>query len=248
MNKNTLRNLFRNKPISKDILVEKVGGRIYFGPFSGLKIPQRLNKVLTVTEILGLYESCLHPKLEYLINCNTKNIILVGGNNGYYSAGLSYIFNPEKICIYETEKVFHEFIDLWFGENKLSKHEILGAATVEEFKKIDSKVDLVFMDCEGYEVELLNPSNFPWQKSAYILLELHPFYVENLLSNLCDRFRDTHEIEIIYDDFNENIKVDTLLKGFNLNIEYNKHPNHRWIEEQNNKVFTSGIFLFLKRK
>ena len=76
MNKNTLRNLFRNKPISKDILVEKVGGRIYFGPFSGLKIPQRLNKVLTVTEILGLYESCLHPKLEYLINCNTKNIIL----------------------------------------------------------------------------------------------------------------------------------------------------------------------------
>lgn len=248
MNRNTIRNLFKKKPVSKDILVKKVGKRIYFGPFSGLKIPQKLNKVLTVAEILGLYESCLHPKLEYLINRDIKKIILVGGNNGYYSAGLSYIFNPEIIRIYETEKVLHEFIDLWFNENKLSKYEILGAATKEGFNKIDSKIDLIFMDCEGFEVELLDPSKYSWQKNSHVLLELHPFYVNNLLSTLCDRFRESHEIEIIYDDFNENLKVDTLLKGFNLNIEYNKHPNHRWIEEQSNKIFTSGVFLFFKRK
>jgi hypothetical protein len=248
MNRNTIRNLFKKKPVSKDILVKKVGKRIYFGPFSGLKIPQKLNKVLTVAEILGLYESCLHPKLEYLINRDIKKIILVGGNNGYYSAGLSYIFNPEIIKIYETEKGLHEFIDLWFVENKLSKHEIFGAATEEEFNIIDSKIDLVFMDCEGFEVELLNPSKFSWQKNTNVLLELHPFYVNNLLSTLCDRFRESHEIEVIYDDFNENIKIDTILKGFELDIKCDRHPNHRWIEEQNNKVFTSGIFLFLKRK
>jgi len=243
-----IKNLFKKKPVSKDVLIEKVGNRIYFGPFSGLKIPKKLNKVLSVTEILGLYESCLHPVLNELINCNIKNIVLVGGNNGYYSAGLSYIFNPELIKIYETEKVLHEFIDAWYLENKLSKHEINGAATSEEFTKINSKIDFVFMDCEGFEVELLNPSKFLWQKKANVILELHPFYVDNLLSTLCERFRETHEIKIIYDDFNENLKIETLIKAFDIDIEYILHPNHRWIQENGKKVFTSGSFLFLKER
>lgn len=240
--------LFKKQNKTNQSLLDKIGNRIYFGPFSGLKIPRKVALKLTISEILGLYESSLHPKLDSLINEKINNIVLVGGNNGYYSAGLSYIFNPDSIKIYETEKSFKNMIESWFEENNLCDYEILGEATKEEFQKNHLNCDLIFMDCEGFEIELLNPKNFPWQQKTKILLEIHPFYVNNLVSIIAERFRDTHNIEIIYDDFNEDSKIDKILNGLNLDIKYSKHPNHRWIIEKEIKVFTSGIFMFLTQK
>jgi hypothetical protein len=240
--------LFNKMKKTNDSLIEKVGNRIYFGPFSGLKIPEVATKLLTVSEILGLYESCLHCKFEHLINNDIRNVVLVGGNNGYYAAGLSYIFNPISIKVYESDESFHNIINSWFDENNLNNSEISGKATIEEFQKFESNIDLIFMDCEGFEIDLLNPVNFPWQKKSNILLEIHPFYINNLVSTLSSRFRNTHKIQIIYDDFDENNKIDTILNGFELDIKYNKQPNHRWIKENGKKVYTSGVFMFLKIK
>ena len=46
----------------------------------------------------------------------------------------------------------------------------------------------------------------------------------------------------------EDEKIQKILNGLNLNIEYSKHPTHRWIIENNNKIYTSGIFMYLKCK
>ncbi|MHB1105163.1 MAG: FkbM family methyltransferase [Lutibacter sp.] len=233
---------------TKNSLIEKIGNRIYFGPFSGIKIPKKTYDYLTISEILGLYESCLHSKFTNLLNKEINNVILVGGNNGYYAAGINYLFNPKTINIYETEVRFHSIINSWLLNNKLSKTIILGKATIEEFERIETKIDFVFMDCEGYEIELLNPQLFLWQQKTEILLELHPFYVDNLIAVLTSRFKKTHKIEIIYDDFNEDVKIDKILNGLDLDIKYSKHPTHRWIKENNEKVYTSGIFMFLTQK
>lgn len=233
---------------SKDSLLEKIGNRIYFGPFSGIKIPKKACNFITISEIMGLYESCLHSKFSSLLNQDISNVILIGGNNGYYAAGISYLLNPEVINVYEMENKFHPIINSWFLENKLSKTNILGKATIEEFEQIKSKIDFVFMDCEGYEIELLNPQLFLWQQKTEILLELHPFYIDNLIAILSSRFKKTHKIEIIYDDFNEDNKIEKILNGLNLDLEFSKHPTHRWIEENNKKVYTSGIFMFLTQK
>jgi hypothetical protein len=233
---------------TKNSLLEIIGNRIYFGPFSGTKIPKAAYDFLTVSEILGLYESCLHSKFSNLLNQDISNVILVGGNNGYYAAGISYLFNPEIINIYESEDKFHPIINSWFLENKLSNTNILGKASIEEFEQIESKIDFIFMDCEGYEIELLNPQLFLWQQKTEILLELHPFYEDNLIAILTSRFKQTHKIEIIYDDFYEDIKIEKILNGLNLDLKFSKHPTHRWIEKNDKKVYTSGIFMFLAQK
>lgn len=240
--------ILKTKKDNKESLKDFFNSKIYFGPFTGLKVPDSLYKILTVSEILGMYESCLHPLFSQLFNRKIKNIVLVGGNNGYYSAGLSYLYNPEKLIIYEMFDKFHSIISSWFEKNNLTNYEILGEATIAEFKNWNHKTDLIFIDCEGFEVHLLNPIEFEWQKKADVIVELHPFYIDNLLNIIAKRFCETHEIEIIYDDFTEDEKIDKVLKGLNLNIEYSRHPNHRWITEDNKKVFTSGIFMFLKRK
>ena len=43
-------------------------------------------------------------------------------------------------------------------------------------------------------------------------------------------------------------KVNKILNGLNLNYNYDQHPSHRWINENGNKVYTSGLFLYLRRK
>jgi len=240
--------MYKSKKDKKETLKDYFNSKIYFGPFTGLKIPDSLYKILTVSEILGMYESCLHPLFSQLFNRKIKNIVVVGGNNGYYSAGLSYLFHPEKIVIYEMVQVLHSTISSWFEKNNLTNYEILGEATISEFKNWKQKTDLIFIDCEGFEVHLLNPIEFEWQKKADVIVELHPFYIDNLLNIIAERFSQTHEIEIIYDDFTEDEKIDKVLKGLNLNIDYSHHPNHRWIKENGKKIFTSGLFLFLKRK
>lgn len=233
---------------TKNSLLDKIGWRIYWGPFSGVRIPAEVIGYLTVSEILGFYESCLHRKINNLLNKQIKNIIVVGANNGYYAAGLSFLLNPLKMNVYESDTSFHGIISSWFSANALSPLNIYGKATSEEFEKISEKIDFLLMDCEGYEVELLNPKLFPWQKDTEILLELHPFYVDKLVAIISQRFSETHKLKIIYDNFSEDRKIEQILNGLDLAIAFSKHPCHRWIEENNSKVFTSGSFMYLSVK
>lgn len=232
----------------KEALREYFNGRVYFGPFSGLKVPISLYKKLSLTEIMGMYESCLHPVFSDLLNKNIKNIILVGGNYGYYTAGLSYIFNPNEFLVYEMEDFMHPYILEWYKNSNLKKPTLLHEANELNFKSLNLDIDFLFMDCEGAEVELLDPQKFNWQKNTNIVAELHPFYVDNLVTIIKSRFEKTHNIELIYDDFFEDDKVSKILDGLNVNIEYNKHPTHRWIIEHDKKVYTSGLFVYLKVK
>lgn len=237
-----------NPKTDKEFLKKTFNSKIYFGPFTGLKIPSDLYNILSVPEILGMYESCLHSCFSQLLNRNITDIVIVGGNNGYYAAGLNYIFEPKSSIVYEMVTKFHSEIKKWFDLNQIENYQILGEATIEDFKNWKRNTNFLLIDCEGYEDKLLNPNEFQWQKKCDILAEIHPFYVKNQISKLSKQFAETHDIELIYDDFSEDKKIKTILEGINSKIEYAKHPNHRWIIEDNKKVYTSGIFMFLKRK
>ncbi len=221
---------------------------IYYGPFAGLKIPENVFKVLFITEILGFYESCLHPIITKLLNRKPKNIILVGGSNGYYAAGFNYLYNPIKITIYETSEAAHKNIKSWFDINNLTNFEILGEANTENFKNHSNDVDFMLVDCEGFEQHLLDPSKFTWQNNTDIIVELHHFYVHRIQSMIVERFHKTHEIQIIFEDLFEDEKIIKILKGMKLDLKFDRMPNHRWIFENGNKVYTTGVFMYLKPK
>ncbi len=56
---------------------------------------------------------------------------------------------------------------------------------------------LVFCDCEGYEIELLNPDTAPKLKTADILVELHDLFKPGITPTLIERFQDSHDIQLI---------------------------------------------------
>lgn len=229
-------------------LINKVGDQIYYGPFSGLKIPEILFDQLTVSEVLGLYESCLFETWEKIARKEMNNVMIIGGHTGYYSASMSYLLQPKNNYTFETNLSLHHFISSWFSANGLDSPKLYGEATEVIFEKWKDRIDLIICDCEGEEINLLNPKQFQWQKESDIVVEIHPFYKEKSIGELISRFKKTHEINLIYDDFEEDDKIARILIGFGLQkLKYDKHPTHRWIFQEGKKMFTSGIFLYLNK-
>ncbi len=229
-------------------LEKRFGGEVYYGPFSGMKIPRSLYGRLQLSELLGLYESCLHPVLSSLLNSSYQGVVVVGGNNGYYAAGLSYLLRPRKITVFEIDASYHPHILSWFEINRMPKPEVRDLACAQTMADWNGPADLLFVDCEGAELELLDPGRYPWQKEADLVVEVHPFYVDGVVGEIAQRFRETHTVELVYDDFQEDKKIATILEGANIRAAYPRHPTHRWIERAGERVLTAGSFLILRRR
>jgi hypothetical protein len=234
-----------SRTTDKNKLLNSIGNRVYSGPFSGLGIPDSIGERLTVPEILGLYESCMHKYILKTVNNKLNTIMVIGANYGYYVTGLNYLCNPEKIFAFEMDENFHPYIKEWSSHNSLAAPVVSGKADIQLFESITEPIDFIICDCEGYEIELLNPGRFDWQKESIILVELHPFYRKNLMSTIIKNFKDSHNIEIFEDDFSENRKIENLSKAFNYKTRIDLQPYHRWISEHNKKVYTCGLFMYL---
>lgn len=231
----------------------KTNDDIYYGPFSTLKIPESHFPHLSIGEILGTYEYAIQPYIYKVISKQPQSVMIVGANMGYYCAGLSYTINPDILIAYEIEQHLQQLSKAWWKVNKLGNLDMRGKATKEDFLNIQNSIDFILCDCEGEEINLLNPNIFHWQKQSTILVEIHDFYQPNLLQILVSRFTTTHNITIIQDDIAENELNHTLLKSMSkwywlAKRKISTHPNHRWIMRNNKKILTFGRFIFMEPK
>jgi hypothetical protein len=76
---------------------------------------------------------------------------------------------------------------------------VRGAATTAELERHlrDPGPHFILCDCEGCELELLDPAMAPGLQTATILVELHDFLDRSITPTILDRFQQTHEIERI---------------------------------------------------
>jgi len=243
----------KRKAISEEKTVQQIfshiGKQVYTGPFAGLKIPPDLVSTMKLSEILGLYESCLHPVISSLISRNIENIMVIGGHKGYYPAGLSNLLRPKNMFVYEMDEIYYPRIESWININQLSPYIMGKEATDDILENFSHPVDFLLIDCEGAEISLLQPERFIWQQNSDILVEIHHFYNHKILGDLISRFKNTHDMQIIYDDINENNKIENVMNGLGVNGSFRSQPYHRWIFDENrHKIITAGIFLYLKKK
>ncbi len=243
---------FQKKLLSEQETVRqvenKIGKQIYAGPFAGLKIPESVSGKLNIYEVLGVYESCIRPFISDLINQSVKDIMIIGGNRGYYAAGFSYLFQPDNLYVYEMDEKFHPLIKSWIEPNNLKDFHIYKKADEESMKSWSQKLDLVLVDCEGAEYDLLDPQKYNWQKEVSMIVEVHYFYNNQILGTLLNRFQKTHHIEIVYDNLDENALIDNFLQQSSIKGFYPKQPWHRWIRKEDKRILTNGVFLYLKPK
>ena len=168
--------------------------KVISGPFEGLKLNQRFP---TKAMLLGVWEkeiSYIWDSLE-----GFKYIIDIGAAEGYYAVGLARKYSNKKIYAFEMNPSTQKLLFNVISDNSVKNIEIHGKCENRDLQILSDKLkdSLMIIDCEGYEIVLLNDDSTPILKNTTIVVELHEMYAPGCTHELRKRFSSTHYVKEI---------------------------------------------------
>jgi len=180
-------------------LFERTGGRVFGGPFAGMRVPQLGAFEYTPAFLVGSYEAELHAALLEGIVRGFNQIINIGSAEGYYAVGLARAISSATVVAFDSLVECWDVCRETARLNDVSARiEQRGYCTPEELASSMRGEALVLCDCEGGERELLDPRLVPALVSSTIICELHDFYDQSITPTLLSRFNRTHSIHILH--------------------------------------------------
>lgn len=169
------------------------------GPFKGMNYVDMAIGSSYLHKLIGSYEAILHPTIEKLRHKKFQTVLDIGSAEGYYLIGFGRFFKDSHLVGFELEEKGRLLTKEMYEMNSLSnKLTLLGEATSKNIVPyIDGKT-LLICDCEGGELDILDPSVSPEILSVdAAIIELHDFLRPGIQEALTDRFKKTHTITII---------------------------------------------------
>jgi hypothetical protein len=173
------------------------GDEVTYGPFKGLVYPD-IWASNRFEKMIGAYEHYLHGLLERLCQKPYTEVVNVGCAEGYYVVGFArrlpqaivYGFDIESALIIQCRHI----AALNGVADRVKTGAFCDPATLNAVP-VRGKC-LVFSDCEGYELDLLDPTRAPMLKTADILVEIHDFKNRAISRTIKERFAATHRLEV----------------------------------------------------
>jgi len=167
------------------------GGKVSYGPFSGLQLQWNSSwgAKSRSTMLLGIYE--IEVLRELIITSkNYRYFIDIGAADGYYALGAIFGGYFEKSFCYEASQNGREVIKGNAELNGLADLVVIrGKASSDFFHDFQDDVrddSVVLVDIEGGEFQLLsNEALFAFRKSI-IIIEIHDWMVSNGQSKLLE--------------------------------------------------------------
>ena len=179
-------------------MIARHGQRVLQGPFSGMTYASSNVGSAYLPKLVGSYETELHECIDAIIATDYRRIIDVGCAEGYYAVGLAWRMPTVSIYAYDTNCLARKLCREMARVNHVADQVVIGVkCDPQELQRQLTERSLVFCDCEGYELELLRPDLAPRLRSADVLVELHEHIRPGLTAAILDRFRATHDVQII---------------------------------------------------
>jgi hypothetical protein len=191
-------NLARSRDRAKqarvvNLLISLNGPVVQGGPFAGLRLPRGGSWGTFAPLLVGSYESEVHSLLEELIASSPARIINVGCAEGYYAVGLALRLPNAEVHAFDIDDRARQLTRYTADVNGVAERvHVRATCTVEVLEKLLTPESLLVMDCEGCELELLQPDLVPSLRDATVLVELHDFIDPEISSIVLTRFRETH--------------------------------------------------------
>jgi 2-polyprenyl-3-methyl-5-hydroxy-6-metoxy-1,4-benzoquinol methylase len=185
-----------------NVLFNSQGGNVLSGPFAGMAMLPEVSwgDGDLAPKLLGCYESELHPAIAKAISRKPKNIINVGCAEGYYAIGMARALPQSRIFAYDTSEAAQAICGRAAAANQVgARAEVGGTCTFDTLRNTISKDDrnLLFVDCEGGELALLDPEQVPGIQACDVIVECHDFLNPSITSTLRQRFAKSHDVELI---------------------------------------------------
>lgn len=168
------------------------GIRILGGPFAGMQYIADPAEGSVYPKLAGTYESELAGVIETIAATPYDVVVDIGCAEGYYAVGLALRLPRAIIHAYDVdERARAACAELARRNGVADRVRIHSAFVPHDFGAARL---LVVCDCEGCELQVLEPGTF---SRADLLVELHDFVDPSITRTVLNRFRDTHEITLI---------------------------------------------------
>ena len=160
-------------------------GIVQTGPFQGMKLLRKGDNNLG-SKTLGCYEAELHGPIEREIarlqTIEHPLIINLGSAQGYYAIGLAMRLPDATVYGVDIKPERFRFLHMAAELNGVR------VITVPAHEFTLSACDLILSDCEGAEVDYLDPKRFPFLATTPMIVETH----DGTHKILIERFKATH--------------------------------------------------------
>lgn len=183
--------------------VKRTTGKVVAtGPFRGLRYVDLDTAPLgspISPSLLGSYEAELHPVIEEMIAKNFPRVVNIGSAEGYYAVGMALRMPQTEVYAFEaddhTRALCHEMSAINGVSDRVRIEGYCRPSRLEEI--VAGAPTLVICDCEGCEIEVLDPEVAPHLADATMIVELHDFIDPAITDSIAARFRRTHDLELI---------------------------------------------------
>jgi hypothetical protein len=222
-------------------IVAQHGLMVQSGPFQGMRYvpellsPERLLQHAVLPKILGCYEMELHPRLRQVFMRDYENIVNIGCSEGYYAVGLSHRFPRALILAFDLDPGARGLCEEMARLNGVADRvTILGECTREHLQGLAGAGTLVVCDCEGCELELLQPDVVLGLARCDLIVELHDCVDPSISRVVPARFGETHDVTLLQKS-DRDPSAYPLLERFNSHqrrlavSEFNWGPPRSWV-------------------
>jgi hypothetical protein len=169
------------------------------GPFTGMKLCSAGSWGGHAARLVGTYELELASIIGSLQELDIKHVIDVGCADGYYTCGLAFKYPSVSVTAYDlSRRARWCTYSAASANNLLSKISIRNFFDIHEFEANCGVRELLFLDCEGFEAEIITFENVLRLKNVAILVECHEFIVPNITESISAILHDTHTLEYVH--------------------------------------------------
>jgi len=172
--------------------------RVLNGPFSGMRYVHFSYWGRLLPKLVGSYEEELHEIIRNIIAKGFDLIVDIGSAEGYYAIGLARACPSGYVIAFEQSPYARALFKVLARKNGVrDRVSLLGSCTQEKLSAVLKDHSILISDCEGCELELLDPERVPTLKTCTMIVELHDCYNPIISSTIKDRFSHTHDVIII---------------------------------------------------
>lgn len=169
------------------------------GPFSGMILSSDESWGDFGSKLLGTYEADLFDTFEDIVMHSVDVIIDVGAAEGYYAVGLGLRIPSCPIYAYDISNAAQNACRVNLEINGLSfRSTVSGLCTVETLIDLASRFQrpLVFLDCEGAELNLLRGAKHALMNTR-LIVECHDFVNAGTTDEIMSCFNESHSIRLV---------------------------------------------------
>lgn len=179
-------------------LYARTEGKIAGGPFLGMRFVPEGSWGFVSPLLAGCYEAELFSTIEAFVSQEPRRVVVVGAAEGYYAVGLAMRLPNASVTAFDIDansrKVCAAVAEL---NGVASRVTLRGECSHADLDRLVGSGCLAIVDCEGCELDLLDPSQVPSLAETSLIVELHDFVDSRIRPTIQSRFSASHSITII---------------------------------------------------